>query len=99
MNDRFLSALHRAAEELAIEAIDLPSGAGHDAGIFAAHGVPTGMLFVRSLNGGISHRPDELTAPTDVGTAIAVLAGTLARLSGAQPDAHQGNAVPSGVGA
>jgi hypothetical protein len=57
------------------------------------------MLFVRSLNGGISHRPDELTDPTDVGTAIAVLAGTLRRLSGAHPDAHQGNAVSSGVGA
>ena len=97
MNDLVRETLHRAAEDLAIEAIDLPSGAGHDAGIFAAHGVPTGMLFVRSLNGGISHRPDELTDPKDVGTAIAVLTGTLARLSGARSDAHEGNAVSSGV--
>jgi allantoate deiminase len=99
MNEGVRAALHQVAGELAIEAIDLPSGAGHDAGIFAAHGVATGMLFVRSLNGGVSHRPDELTDPTDVATAIAVLTGTLARLSGAQSEAHEGKAVSSGVGA
>jgi allantoate deiminase len=99
MNERVRAALHRAARELSIETIDLPSGAGHDAGIFAAHGVPTGMLFVRSLNGGVSHRPDELTDSPDVGTAIAVLTGTLARLSGARSDEHNENAVSSGVGA
>jgi len=97
MNDRVRAALHRAAEELAVEAVDLPSGAGHDAGIFAARGVPTGMLFVRSLNGGVSHRPDELTDPTDVGTAIAVLTGTLAHLSGARSDHHPKNSVSSGL--
>ncbi|HEX7310099.1 MAG TPA: M20/M25/M40 family metallo-hydrolase, partial [Gaiellaceae bacterium] len=40
----------------------LVSGAGHDAMVLAAAGVPTGMLFVRSLNGGASHSPDELTS-------------------------------------
>jgi len=35
------------------------------------------MLFVRSLNGGVSHRPDELSDRADVERAIAVLAGTL----------------------
>lgn len=97
MNDRVRAVLHRAAGEQGIEAIDLASGAGHDAGILAAHGVPTGMLFVRSLNGGASHRPDELTDRTDVGTAIAVLTGALARLSGAESDEHEQNAVSSGV--
>ena len=41
------------------------------------------MLFVRSLNGGVSHRPEELTDEADVATAIQLLAGTLAALSGA----------------
>ena len=35
----------------------LPSGAGHDAAVFANAGVPAGMIFVRNANG--SHNPDE----------------------------------------
>lgn len=35
----------------------IPSGAGHDAAVFANHGVPTGMLFVRNEDG--SHNPYE----------------------------------------
>jgi hypothetical protein len=84
MSDRVRVALHQAAADLGVPAIDLHSGAGHDAGIFAAHGVPTGMLFVRSLNGGASHRPDELTAASDIGTAISILTATLARLGRAE---------------
>jgi N-carbamoyl-L-amino-acid hydrolase len=37
--------------------IDIPSGAGHDAAIFANQGVPSGMIFIRNDNG--SHNPDE----------------------------------------
>jgi N-carbamoyl-L-amino-acid hydrolase len=37
--------------------IDIPSGAGHDAAIFANHGVPAGMIFIRNADG--SHNPDE----------------------------------------
>jgi acetylornithine deacetylase/succinyl-diaminopimelate desuccinylase-like protein len=36
-------------------------------------GVPTGMLFVRSLNGGISHSPDELSSPEDIELGVAAL--------------------------
>ncbi|GAB2688644.1 allantoate amidohydrolase [Thalassiella azotivora] len=36
----------------------LATGAGHDAGILAAAGVPTAMLFVRNPTG-VSHSPDE----------------------------------------
>jgi beta-ureidopropionase / N-carbamoyl-L-amino-acid hydrolase len=36
----------------------LPTGAGHDAGILAAAGVPSAMLFVRNPTG-VSHSPDE----------------------------------------
>jgi allantoate deiminase/N-carbamoyl-L-amino-acid hydrolase len=38
------------------------------------------MLFVRSLNGGVSHSPDELSSEEDVALAVDVLAGALRRL-------------------
>jgi acetylornithine deacetylase/succinyl-diaminopimelate desuccinylase-like protein len=56
---------------------ELVSGAGHDAAILAAAGVPTGMLFVRSLNGGASHSPAELSSEGDIELAIAALASAL----------------------
>jgi acetylornithine deacetylase/succinyl-diaminopimelate desuccinylase-like protein len=40
------------------------------------------MLFVRSLNDGASHSPDELTSEEDVALAIEVLAAALRRLAG-----------------
>ena len=58
----------------AAASLELPSGAGHDAGILAAAGVPSAMLFVRSLNGGVSHSPDELSSDEDVALAVDVLA-------------------------
>jgi len=60
--------------------VELPSGAGHDAGILAAAGVESAMLFVRSQNGGVSHHPDELTTDDDVELAVDVLAAALAQL-------------------
>ena len=56
------------------------SGAGHDAMVLAAAGVPTSMLFVRSLNGGISHHPDELSSNEDIALAVDALTAALARL-------------------
>jgi N-carbamoyl-L-amino-acid hydrolase len=61
--------------------VELASGAGHDAGILAAAGVRSGMLFVRSLNGGISHSPDELSSDEDVALAVDVLERTLRGLA------------------
>ena len=58
------------------------SGAGHDAGILAAAGVEAGMLFVRSRNGGVSHRPEELSDREDIVAAVAVLTGALRALGG-----------------
>jgi N-carbamoyl-L-amino-acid hydrolase len=60
---------------------ELVSGAGHDAMVLAAAGVPTAMLFVRSLNGGISHHPDELSSPEDVALSVDALTDALARLT------------------
>ena len=56
----------------------LVSGAGHDAMVLAAAGVPTGMLFVRSLNGGASHSPEELTSDEDLALAVDALTRALA---------------------
>ena len=36
------------------------------------------MLFVRSLNGGVSHSPDELSSDEDVALAVDVLAARAA---------------------
>ena len=60
--------------------VELASGAGHDAGVLARAGVPSGMLFVRSLNGGASHSPEEHSSDDDVELAVDVLAAALARL-------------------
>ncbi len=62
-----------AIESLGLPVVDLHSGAGHDAGILAAAGVPSAMLFVRSLNGGISHSPDEHSSDEDILLAVDAL--------------------------
>ncbi len=74
-------ALHAAIEARGLPAVELASGAGHDAGVLARAGVPSAMLFVRALNDGVSHSPDELSAPEDVSLAVDVLADALGRLS------------------
>ncbi len=61
---------------------ELVSGAGHDAMVLAAAGVPTAMLFVRSLNGGISHSPDELSSAEDIALSVDALTAALAKLAG-----------------
>ena len=80
LSGRVRDAVRAAAGGLAVPIAELVSGAGHDAGVLAAAGVDAGMLFVRSLNGGASHRPDELSDEADVAAAIAVLAETLRSL-------------------
>jgi hydantoinase/carbamoylase family amidase len=72
-----LEALRAAAPD----APELVSGAGHDAMVLAAAGVPTGMLFVRSLNGGVSHSPDELSSAEDIAVGIDALTAALVRLA------------------
>jgi N-carbamoyl-L-amino-acid hydrolase len=61
--------------------VELPSGAGHDAGILAAAGVDAAMLFVRAGADGASHSPDEAASDEDVLLAVDVLTDALERLS------------------
>ena len=49
----------------------IPSGAGHDAAVFANAGVPTGMIFIRNQNG--SHNPKEDMDIDDFMAGIRVL--------------------------
>ena len=67
--------------ELLPEAPRLVSGAGHDAMVLALAGVPTAMLFVRSLNGGVSHCPEELSSEEDFALAVDVLTRAVERLA------------------
>lgn len=74
-------ALRGALAELGLPAPELHSGAGHDAGVLGEAGVPSGMLFVRSLNGGVSHSPDEHSDAADVALCVDALALALRRLA------------------
>ena len=57
----------------------LPTGAGHDAGILAAAGVPTAMLFVRNPTG-VSHSPAEHAEEADCLAGVAALARVVQEL-------------------
>jgi acetylornithine deacetylase/succinyl-diaminopimelate desuccinylase-like protein len=80
MSEEIRAALRAEVEALGLPVLELPSGAGHDAGILASAGIPAGMLFVRSLNGGVSHNPAELSSPEDIVLAADALTGALRRL-------------------
>jgi N-carbamoyl-L-amino-acid hydrolase len=59
----------------------VPTAAGHDAGILAAAGVPTAMLFVRNPTG-VSHSPEETASMADCLAGVEALADVLALLAG-----------------
>jgi acetylornithine deacetylase/succinyl-diaminopimelate desuccinylase-like protein len=73
--------MSNAFRQVLPDAPELISGAGHDAMVLAAAGVPSAMLFVRSLNGGVSHHPDELSSEDDIARAVDALTAALSRLA------------------
>jgi acetylornithine deacetylase/succinyl-diaminopimelate desuccinylase-like protein len=77
-----IAATERACEELALPYRRMISGAYHDAMILGSS-VPIGMVFVPS-RAGISHHPDEYTAPEQLDAGVRVLTRVLGRLSDAQ---------------
>jgi len=83
MSDVVRRALRETLEARSLPVVELPSGAGHDAGVLAAAGVDAGMLFVRAGAGGVSHHPDESALDADVALATDVLADTLDHLASA----------------
>jgi N-carbamoyl-L-amino-acid hydrolase len=82
MDAGFQDALERAAEYRAPGMhLRMPSGAGHDAQIFA-EALPAAMLFVPSI-GGISHHYAEDTRDADIVLGCQVLADAAAEILGA----------------
>ena len=63
--------LAKGVEALGLAAIDIASGASHDAAAFAAAGVPTAMIFIRNAHG--SHNPVEAMALPDFMRATELL--------------------------
>ena len=49
----------------------LPSGAGHDAAVFANNGIPSAMIFIRNDHG--SHNPKEAMEIDDFLRGVEVL--------------------------
>ena len=74
------AALGGAVREVGAAPFAMASGAGHDAAVFAAMGVPTAMLFVRNRNG--SHNPDEAMELDDFALATRALSRVVCRLAG-----------------
>jgi beta-ureidopropionase / N-carbamoyl-L-amino-acid hydrolase len=70
----------RVADRLG-DAPVLGTGAGHDAGILAAAGIPAVMLFVRNPTG-VSHSPAEFAEQADCLAGVAALTAVLADLAG-----------------
>ncbi len=76
LGDPGIQATIRAAARSAdLATMDLPSGAVHDAGEISRL-APMGMIFVPS-HAGISHAPQEYTAPGDVANGVEVLYRTI----------------------
>lgn len=73
-------AVEGAADDLGLAHLRLPSGAGHDAQSMAKL-CPMGMVFVPS-RGGISHAPEEFTAPEQITAGVEVLMWALMRADG-----------------
>jgi beta-ureidopropionase / N-carbamoyl-L-amino-acid hydrolase len=59
----------------------IATGAGHDAGVLAAAGIPTAMLFVRNPSG-VSHSPAEHADPADCLAGVDALTAVLSELAG-----------------
>lgn len=75
----FDTALRDRLSKVLDDAPILPTGAGHDAGVFSAH-VPTAMLFVRNPTG-VSHSPAEFATEEDCMAGVEALATVLRDLA------------------
>lgn len=78
MDGDLRAAISAAAGRLGASAVDMPSGAGHDAMILARQ-VPAAMLFIPSL-GGRSHDIAENTPDADIVLGCRVMAEAVAAL-------------------
>jgi N-carbamoyl-L-amino-acid hydrolase len=75
MDDTLAGRLRAGLREMGLPDEPIPSGAGHDAAVFAQAGVPSGMIFVRNEHG--SHNPKEAMEMDDFLLGAALMARTL----------------------
>jgi beta-ureidopropionase / N-carbamoyl-L-amino-acid hydrolase len=80
MDAGWIERLRAAARALGLPDEPMPSGAGHDAAVFANQGVPSSMIFVRNQNG--SHNPDEAMETDDFIAGVAVMSAALQDAAG-----------------
>src|ERR1700722_6054091 len=71
MDPGWVARLRAAARALGLPDEEIPSGAGHDAAVFANEGIPSAMIFVRNENG--SHNPDEAMTIDDFLAGVAIM--------------------------
>lgn len=71
LDEGMIQTILSACTAEGLPAETMPSGAGHDAAVFAQAGIPTGMIFVRNQNG--SHNPDEHMEIADLLAAVGVM--------------------------
>ncbi|MCP3939665.1 MAG: M20 family metallo-hydrolase [Actinomycetia bacterium] len=85
---RIVDLVERAAKRNGHSVKRMPSGAGHDAQMFARV-CPTAMVFVPSVEG-VSHNPAEFTSVDDLAAGAQVLLDTVLSLAGGYPsqEAH-----------
>ncbi len=78
MDPSLSELLLKGCQALGVAHEVLPSGAGHDASLFANAGIPSAMLFVRNRNG--SHNPHEAMDLDDFMLGVQVLGDTVASI-------------------
>lgn len=71
LDEAVIRILSAASESCGLTPTVLPSGAGHDAAVFANAGIPAGMVFVRNTNG--SHNPNEAMDVADFLKGVDIL--------------------------
>ena len=75
MDNTWIGRLRAAARSLGLPDEEMPSGAGHDAAVFANQGIPSAMIFVRNEHG--SHNPYEAMTTDDFAAGVRVLSAAL----------------------
>ena len=75
MDEALAGRLRAGLRDMGLPDEPIPSGAGHDAAVFAQAGVPSGMIFVRNEHG--SHNPKEAMEMDDFLLGADLMARTL----------------------
>jgi N-carbamoyl-L-amino-acid hydrolase len=78
MDAAWMDRIAAAAGRLSLPLERTPSGAGHDAAVFANAGIPSAMVFVRNAHG--SHNPREAMEISDFLKGVDLLTETVRRV-------------------